>query len=181
MSCSACCLTRHVWLFPRAAPAVQNSFFPAEDLRRQVAEPGPTGLSGDDGFPVGPGSRDARPGKMGGIARQSRKSVSPLSLKTGYGLLADKRSMGVSARGVALQQVSLSTVIPRSRPCRDPGDLSQTVDREAQVPRMPALRSRWDDGGIGARASSDDSSFSVTATILHLLRTNKQSGAQSVA
>jgi hypothetical protein len=41
------------------------------------------------------------------------------------------------------------TVIPRSRHSRDPGDLSQAVDGEAQVPRMPALRSPWDDGGVG--------------------------------
>ena len=42
------------------------------------------------------------------------------------------------------------TVIPRSRQSRDPGDLSQSVDGEAQVPRMPASQAPWDDGEIGA-------------------------------
>ena len=43
----------------------------------------------------------------------------------------------------------IPTVIPRSRQGRDPGDLSQSANGEAQVPRTPASRSPWDDGGVG--------------------------------
>ena len=46
------------------------------------------------------------------------------------------------------------TVIPRSRRSRGPGDLSQPVDGEAQVPRMPALQAPWDDGGMGFEKKS---------------------------
>ena len=42
-----------------------------------------------------------------------------------------------------------SPPIPHRHPPACPGDLSQAVDGEAQVPRMPATRSPWDDGVEG--------------------------------
>jgi hypothetical protein len=57
------------------------------------------------------------------------------------------------SRSNTITRKTQPTVIPRSRHSRDPGDLSQAVDGEAQVPRMPAARSPWDDGELCFSAS----------------------------